>query len=103
MSAGLSRARIPTGLYGGRVGNKGGVGISLHFASLRLLFVCVHLAAHGGQRAMENRKANVKKIKEGLEQLDCFQENPTGDVFGRFDATFFFGDREQLLVLSIRA
>jgi hypothetical protein len=97
--AGLSRTRIPTGLYGGRVGNKGGVGISLHFASARLLFVSVHLAAHGGQRAIENRKANVQRIKEGLEELDSFQDDSTApnqavDFFDRFDATFFFGDRK---------
>lgn len=43
---GVSLGRVTAGLIGGRLGNKGGVGISLSFAGSRLLFISAHLAAH---------------------------------------------------------
>lgn len=43
---GTSTGRVTAGLIGGRLGNKGGVGISLSFAGSRLLFISAHLAAH---------------------------------------------------------
>lgn len=51
---GVSTGRVTAGLIGGRLGNKGAVGISLQIASSRLLFISAHLAAHshaiGGMR-----------------------------------------------------
>lgn len=70
---------MTTGLIGGRIGNKGGVGISLKVAGVSLLFVNAHLAgtptgliadkpgtnathvAHEDRAAV--RVANMAKIK----------------------------------------
>lgn len=41
---GASSNMVKSGLLAGRMGNKGGVGISVHFGTLRLLFVNAHLA-----------------------------------------------------------
>ena len=41
---GASSNMVKSGLLAGRMGNKGGVGISIHFGTLRLLFVNAHLA-----------------------------------------------------------
>lgn len=88
---GYSTGRVTAGLIGGRVGNKGGVGISLSFAGSRLLFISAHLAAHAHH--LEMRKANVKKIFDELEIDDFLGDAPkTGSVTDRFDQTFFLGD-----------
>lgn len=80
--------------------------ISLHFATSRLLFISAHLAAHANQ--LEERQANVKKIKAEME-VDDFREplaargtggkqgkredeDLTEDLTDRFDATFVMGD-----------
>lgn len=42
--AGTSKDAVTTGLIGGRVGNKGGVGISVNIAGTTLLFINAHLA-----------------------------------------------------------
>ena len=52
---------MTAGLIGGRVGNKGGVGISLNMAGSTFLFINAHLAAHEGR--LPNRLANLSKIK----------------------------------------
>ena len=41
---GLSKSEVSTGLIGGRVGNKGAVGISINLDGTTLLFVNAHLA-----------------------------------------------------------
>lgn len=66
LTASPSKSKVTTGLVGGRVGNKGGVGISLLFAGHSFLFVAAHLAAHADR--LEDRKANVRKIAD---ELDC--------------------------------
>ncbi|GAA6024517.1 hypothetical protein JCM11491_006684 [Sporobolomyces phaffii] len=92
---GVSKSRVPAGLIGGRLGNKGGVAVSLHFASSRLLFVSAHLAAHAS--AVEFRKANVTKILEEL-VVDDFWESSgklgpkPKNLTDRFDSTYFLGD-----------
>ena len=43
-SLGMSKSAVAAGLIGGRVGNKGGVGISLKLAGTSFLFLNAHLA-----------------------------------------------------------
>ncbi|KDN52022.1 DNase I-like protein [Tilletiaria anomala UBC 951] len=91
---GVSRGHVKSGLLSGRVGNKGGCGISLKLGQTRLLFVNAHLAAHEGRVA--TRIANVEKIKAELE-LDTFlpahdPRNALSDITEKFDHTFWFGD-----------
>lgn len=87
---------VPTGLMGGRMGNKGGIGISLKMAGHRFLFVCAHLAAHA--KRLDARLANIDKIKTELgKNLNCFlpEDDPQAqeaDIVERFDTTFWFGD-----------
>lgn len=57
----MSKSAVPAGLISGRVGNKGGVGISINLAGTTLLFINAHLAAHEGKIAL--RMANLAKIK----------------------------------------
>lgn len=44
LCAGASKSSVTAGLIGGRLGNKGGVGISLNIAGSSFLFVNAHLA-----------------------------------------------------------
>lgn len=41
---GTSKSVVTTGLIGGRVGNKGGVGVSVNIDGTTLLFINAHLA-----------------------------------------------------------
>ncbi|SPO21652.1 uncharacterized protein UTRI_01134_B [Ustilago trichophora] len=91
---GASRSHVKSGLLAGRVGNKGGVGISLKLGTTRLLFVNAHLAAHEDKVAL--RLANVAKIKAAL-KVDSFlpKDDPRSrleDITEQFDHTFWFGD-----------
>jgi hypothetical protein len=43
---GTSKSAVTAGLIGGRVGNKGAVGISLKIANTTMLFVNAHLAGN---------------------------------------------------------
>ncbi|EPQ54309.1 hypothetical protein GLOTRDRAFT_111629 [Gloeophyllum trabeum ATCC 11539] len=91
---GSSKSTVTAGLIGGRVGNKGGVGISLSVDGTTLLFVNAHLAAHGER--VHDRLANLAKIKSELE-VDTFlkPEDPRNlaeDLTDKFDYTFIFGD-----------
>ncbi|KAJ9477521.1 Inositol polyphosphate phosphatase [Pseudozyma hubeiensis] len=91
---GASRSHVKSGLLAGRVGNKGGVGISLKLGATRLLFVNAHLAAHEDKVAL--RLANVAKIKAAL-KVDSFlpADDPRSrleDITEQFDHTFWFGD-----------
>ncbi|KAK4702445.1 hypothetical protein P7C70_g3778, partial [Phenoliferia sp. Uapishka_3] len=97
--AGTSKNRVTAGLIGGRLGNKGGCGISLSFAGSRVLFISAHLAAHASQ--LDNRVANVKKIFEEL-QVDDFsgKDQSALPLTERFDQCFFMGDLNMRLNLS---
>jgi len=91
---GASRSHVKSGLLAGRVGNKGGVGISLKLGTTRLLFVNAHLAAHEDKVAL--RLANVAKIKAAL-KVDSFlpatdPRSKLDDITEQFDHTFWFGD-----------
>jgi hypothetical protein len=82
---GVSKSAVAAGLIGGRVGNKGGVGVSLNISGTTFLFINAHLAgqlslfqlpplrsltslflyiAHGGKQ--HHRLANLAKIKVSL-------------------------------------
>ncbi|KAF8588898.1 DNase I-like protein [Ramaria rubella] len=78
---GVSTGSVPAGLIGGRLGNKGGVGVSVNFNGTTLLFINAHLAAHEGKVPL--RVANLAKIKSYL-----------------FDHTWIFGDLNFRLDIS---
>ncbi|KAF8807082.1 DNase I-like protein [Phlegmacium glaucopus] len=91
---GMSKSAVAAGLIGGRVGNKGGVGISLKLAGSTFLFLNAHLAAHEGK--VHHRVANLSKIKAELD-VDTFlsADDPrimAGDLTDKFDFTFLCGD-----------
>ncbi|GMK55391.1 hypothetical protein CspeluHIS016_0204470 [Cutaneotrichosporon spelunceum] len=91
---GVDKDFVRTGLAGGRIGNKGGIGISLNLKGHRLLFVNAHLAAHA--ECNDDRIANINKIKSEL-RPNCFlpQDDPRTsmqDITDRFDTTFWCGD-----------
>ncbi|EMD33400.1 hypothetical protein CERSUDRAFT_118002, partial [Gelatoporia subvermispora B] len=91
---GTSRSAVTTGLIGGRVGNKGGVGISLNVNGTTLLFVNAHLAAHEGK--VQNRLFDLNKIKTELAVDDFLQSDDprmmAEDITDRFDFAFILGD-----------
>lgn len=99
---GTSRSAVTAGLIGGRVGNKGGVGISVDLDGTTLLFINAHLAAHEGK--VNHRLANFAKIKAGLTVDDflapddprVMSEDPTD----KFDYTFLCGDLNFRLDIS---
>ncbi|GAA5873368.1 hypothetical protein JCM8547_007079 [Rhodosporidiobolus lusitaniae] len=100
---GVSKGKVTAGLIGGRIGNKGGVGISLHFASSRLLFISAHLAAHAS--GLEIRKANALKILEEMDVDDFWEASgkvgpKPKELSARFDQTFFVGDLNFRLNIS---
>jgi hypothetical protein len=99
---GTSRSAVTAGLIGGRVGNKGGVGISLRMADSTFLFLNAHLAAHEGR--LPNRLANMAKIKAELTVDDFLRpDDPrtvSEDVTDRFDYTFLCGDLNFRLDIS---
>ncbi|KAF9448611.1 DNase I-like protein [Macrolepiota fuliginosa MF-IS2] len=91
---GTSKSAVTAGLIGGRVGNKGGVGIGLNFDGTTILFLNAHLAAHGSR--VNHRLANLSKIKAEL-SVDSYlgHDDPrimAEDLTDRFDYTFVFGD-----------
>ncbi|KAJ9112299.1 hypothetical protein QFC19_000718 [Naganishia cerealis] len=93
---------VPAGLAGGRIGNKGGIGMSLNMAGHRFLFVNSHLAAHAHR--VNARIANVEKIKSEL-HLDCFlpESDPRAqaeDITDRYDTVFWMGDLNFRLDIS---
>ncbi|KAH6909187.1 hypothetical protein BKA70DRAFT_1277736 [Coprinopsis sp. MPI-PUGE-AT-0042] len=91
---GVSKSAVTAGLIGGRVGNKGGVGISIDLDGTTLLFLNAHLAAHEGR--VSHRLANLEKIKTELEVEDFLPEDDprkqAEDLTDRFDFTFLCGD-----------
>lgn len=91
---GASSNIVKSGLLAGRMGNKGGIGISVKLGQTRLLFVNSHLAAHAAK--VDARVANIAKIRSELD-VDTFlpQSDPRNklpDVTQRFDYSFWFGD-----------
>ncbi|QRV74734.1 phosphoglycerate mutase family protein [Ceratobasidium sp. AG-Ba] len=94
---GVSKSSVTAGLIGGRLGNKGGVGISLNIAGRSFLFVNAHLAAHEGRQAL--RIENMEKIQAEL-RVDNFGEAlyprkpipDKSDITDAFDYTFICGD-----------
>ncbi|WVQ78224.1 hypothetical protein IAT38_000307 [Cryptococcus sp. DSM 104549] len=99
---GTDKDFVTAGLAGGRVGNKGGIGISLKLADHRFLFVNSHLAAHTDRKSA--RLANIAKIKAEL-RLDCFlpKDDPRAmepDITDRFDTVFWCGDLNFRLEVS---
>lgn len=91
---GASSNVVKSGLLAGRMGNKGGIGVSLHIGRTRLLFVNAHLAAH--VRKMDARIANIKRIQQEL-RVDTFlppddPRNGLSDVTEKFDYCFWCGD-----------
>lgn len=77
-------------MIGGRLGNKGGVGISVNLDGTTLLFLNAHLAAHEGN--LKHRLANLSKIKAELD-VDDFLTNDDSrsmadDITDKFDYSF---------------
>ncbi|KAJ7726045.1 inositol polyphosphate phosphatase [Mycena maculata] len=100
--SGTSRSAVTAGLIGGRVGNKGGVGISVDLDGTTLLFINAHLAAHEGK--VNHRLANLTKIKAELTVDDFLQpDDPrvmSEDLTDKFDYTFLCGDLNFRLDIS---
>ncbi|KAG6828144.1 hypothetical protein H0H92_009030 [Tricholoma furcatifolium] len=99
---GTSRSAVTAGLIGGRVGNKGGVGVTLNLAGTTMLFLNSHLAAHEGK--VNHRLSNLTKIKNEL-SVDDFLANDdprvmAEDLTDKFDYTFLFGDLNFRLDIS---
>ncbi|KAG6820311.1 hypothetical protein H0H93_002398 [Arthromyces matolae] len=99
---GTSRSAVTAGLIGGRVGNKGGVGITINLDGTTLLFLNAHLAAHEGK--INHRLANLLKIKNEL-AVDDFLPNDdermmAEDITDKFDYTFLCGDLNFRLDIS---
>ncbi|KIY68852.1 DNase I-like protein [Cylindrobasidium torrendii FP15055 ss-10] len=99
---GTSRSAVTAGLIGGRVGNKGGVGISLKIHNSTFLFMNCHLAAHEGK--VSHRLANLSKIKSELAVDDFLQHDDprlmSEDLTDKFDYSFLFGDLNFRLNIS---
>ncbi|TRM64965.1 hypothetical protein BD626DRAFT_400217 [Schizophyllum amplum] len=99
---GSSKSAVAAGLIGGRVGNKGGVGISVNVDGTSLLFLNAHLAAHEGK--MHHRLANLAKIKSELAVDDFLKpDDPrvmSEDLTDKFDFCFLFGDLNFRLNIS---
>ncbi|EAU85326.2 hypothetical protein CC1G_07596 [Coprinopsis cinerea okayama7 len=79
---GVSKSAVTAGLIGGRVGNKGGVGISINLDGTTLLFLNSHLAAHEGRTELE--------VDDFLPEDD--PRKRAEDLTDRFDFTFLCGD-----------
>ena len=91
---GASAHVVSSGLLAGRMGNKGGVGISVMLGTTRLLFINAHLAAHANR--IDARIANIEKIKSEL-NVDTFlpPDHPQldkRDITKNFDHCFWCGD-----------
>ncbi|KAF4596457.1 hypothetical protein EYR38_007844 [Pleurotus pulmonarius] len=99
---GASRSYVKAGLIGGRVGNKGGVAVSINVNGITILFLNAHLAAHEGK--VHHRLANLAKIKAEL-ALDDFlsPDDPrtvAEDITDKYDYSFIFGDLNFRLDIS---
>ncbi|KAK0449959.1 inositol polyphosphate phosphatase [Armillaria borealis] len=99
---GTSKSAVTAGLIGGRVGNKGAVGISLKIDGMSFLFLNCHLTAHEGK--VNHRLANLAKIKSELSVDDFLSHTDermmAEDLTDKFDFTFIFGDLNFRLNIS---
>ncbi|KAK0480241.1 inositol polyphosphate phosphatase [Armillaria novae-zelandiae] len=99
---GTSKSAVTAGLIGGRVGNKGAVGISLKIDRMSFLFLNCHLTAHEGK--VNHRLANLAKIKSELSVDDFLSHTDerimAEDLTDKFDFTFIFGDLNFRLNIS---
>jgi len=107
----VSTDRVATGLFNGKVGNKGGVCISCLIGDTSVLFVNSHFAAH--QNSVEDRNGDFRKICFGTSlkpprSLSGSPEPSTPDaespkskatpdskrfnITERYDAVFWSGD-----------
>ena len=106
----IESANVTTGLLGGNLGNKGGVGVSFVVGpvdsshSVSLLFLSAHFSAHQDQ--VEERNGDYETIiadmklgakgKASNREMDADPSNPTldprRDVTNEFDLCFFMGD-----------
>ncbi|KAL4066753.1 hypothetical protein J3A83DRAFT_4374808 [Scleroderma citrinum] len=85
---GTSKSAVTAGLIGGRVGNKGGVGISLKIDGSTFLFLNAHLAAHEGK--VQHRIANLLKIKSEIAVDDFLSpDDPRMMAEGKFYYAYF--------------
>ncbi|KAF8876732.1 hypothetical protein BD779DRAFT_1559597 [Infundibulicybe gibba] len=100
---GTSKSAVTAGLIGGRVGNKGGVGISVNLDGITLLFLNAHLAGNARGK-VHHRLANFSKIKTELSVDDFLAaDDPrmvAEDLTDRFDYTFLCGDLNFRLDIS---
>ena len=91
---GVDKDFVTAGLAGGRLGNKGAIGLSVKLADRRFLFVNSHLAAH--TKGVDARLANVAKIKNELRVNTflpkCDPRHTEADLTDRFDTVFWCGD-----------
>ncbi|KDQ24592.1 hypothetical protein PLEOSDRAFT_52409 [Pleurotus ostreatus PC15] len=99
---GASKSYVKAGLIGGRVGNKGGVAVSVYINSITILFLNAHLAAHEGK--INHRLANLAKIKAELVLEDFLSpDDPrtvAEDITDKYDYSFIFGDLNFRLDIS---
>jgi hypothetical protein len=100
---GVSTGKVTAGLVRGRLGNKGGVGISLSFAGSRLLFISAHLAAHASglgefvrsytrALALTLVRLHQKSARPTLGRSSTSSKWMTSLVLDPRVATFFLGD-----------
>lgn len=89
---GIESKCVTAGLLNGRLGNKGGIGISLSIFNHRFLFINVHLAAHAS--AIEKRKEDMRRILDGLNELEDFSGRISAGktIPDRWDQVFILGD-----------
>ncbi|KAF7424338.1 hypothetical protein PC9H_009645 [Pleurotus ostreatus] len=99
---GASKSYVKAGLIGGRVGNKGGVAVSVYINNITILFLNAHLAAHEGK--INYRLANLAKIKAELVLEDFLSpDDPrtvAEDITDKYDYSFIFGDLNFRLDIS---
>jgi hypothetical protein len=86
-----SQSSVAAGLIGGRLGNKGGVAISLKFNGTTFLFMNAHLAAHDDKVAL--RLSNMTKIKAEMNVDDFLdskdeRKTATGSYFNSWQCYF---------------
>lgn len=70
LAAGTSRSAVTTGLIGGRVGNKGGVGVSVNLDGTTLLFVNAHLAGKSVIDSFGPRLLTSPQLMKGRSTTD---------------------------------
>lgn len=67
MPIGISKSSVSTGMIGGRVGNKGGVGISINLDGTTLLFVNAHLAGDYSRHCMGAAHLHAQQLTKNAQ------------------------------------